>query len=44
MYSKNAYVTESAVTQAFSYGPKENKGHEVFDADNCCTSLKWTIW
>ena len=27
-----------------SYGPKENKGHEVFDADNCCTSLKWTIW
>ena len=25
------------------YGPRENKGHEVFNADSCCTSLLYNF-
>lgn len=31
------------VQAVFSDGPRENKGHEIFNADSCCTSFLYNL-
>ena len=33
---------DTPINRSF-FGPRENKGHEVSDADSCCTSFIWFI-